>query len=164
MAIFSGPSEKNIYNVCSRWQRKTSCLCQYCHLPFRGAHGEDIRVRIVLMSLAYLSLIIAAAGAVLPLLPTTPFVLLAAFFATKGSPGFAQWLENHPRFGPMIAGWRAERAVPTHAKVLACITMIISWSVLALLGMSVVALAVTGLLFAGVASYLVSRPALRPHE
>lgn len=61
--------------------------------------------------LAYISITLAAAGVVLPLLPTTPFVLLAAFFASKGSPAFAQWLEDHPRFGPAIDQWRTRRAV-----------------------------------------------------
>ena len=122
--------------------------------------GEIIWVRIVFIALAYLSVIIAAAGVILPLLPTMPFVLLAAFFASKGSPGFAQWLEHHPKFGPMIERWRTGRAVPTHAKVLACITMVISWAILMVLGMSVAVLAITGLLFAGIASYLVTRPAL----
>ena len=52
--------------------------------------------------LAYMSVGLAAAGVVLPLLPTTPFVILAAFFASKSSPAFARWLEDHPTFGPAI--------------------------------------------------------------
>lgn len=116
-------------------------------------------MRIVFIALAYLSLIIAAAGVVLPLVPTTPFALLAAFFASKGSPRFAQWLEHHPRFGPMIDRWRSGRAVPTQAKVLACITLVISWGLLMALGMSAVVLVITGLLFACLAFYLITRPA-----
>src|SRR5690554_7882794 len=62
--------------------------------------------------LAYISALLGLAGVVLPLLPTTSFVLLAAFFASKGSPAFALWLEQHPAFGPAIEQWRAPRAIP----------------------------------------------------
>lgn len=108
--------------------------------------------------LAYISVVIAAVGVVLPLLPTTPFVLLAAFLASKGSPQFAQWLEGHPKFGPAIKQWRTNRVVPVQAKVLACSMMAISWGILIFTGMSGVVLAITGLFFIGIAGYLVTRP------
>jgi uncharacterized membrane protein YbaN (DUF454 family) len=116
-------------------------------------------VKTVFIILAYLSAITAAAGVVLPLLPTTPFVLLAAFFASRGSPAFAQWLEDHPRFGPLIDRWRTERAVPARAKLLACFTMAISWAILIVLGTSGLILAITGLFFVGISYYLITRPA-----
>lgn len=116
-------------------------------------------MKTVFIILAYLSVITAAAGVVLPLLPTTPFILLAAFFASRGSPAFAQWLEDHPRFGPLIGRWRTERAVPARAKALACVTMAISWAVLIVLGTSGVILAIAGLFFVGISYYLLTRPA-----
>src|SRR5690554_7898635 len=69
--------------------------------------------------LAYISALLGLAGVVLPLLPTTPFVLLAAFFASKGSPAFALWLEQHPAFGPAIEQWRGRRVIPPNARLLA---------------------------------------------
>ena len=66
-----------------------------------------------------LSLALGVAGIVLPLLPTTPFVLLAAWCFTRGSPRWEAWLLAHPRFGPMVADWRAQRAIPRRAKWLA---------------------------------------------
>jgi len=108
--------------------------------------------------LAYISVTLAAAGVILPLLPTTPFVLLAAFFASKGSPAFAQWLEDHPRFGPAIDQWRTRRAVPGRAKVLACGMMALSWGILALFGASAMTLAISGVFLSGTACYLVTRP------
>lgn len=108
--------------------------------------------------LAYISTGLAIAGVVLPLLPTTPFVLLAAFFASKGSPAFAEWLETHPTFGPAIDQWRSRRAVPGRAKALACCMMAFSWSVLWLLGTPTAVLAISGLFLCVTALYLVTRP------
>jgi len=75
----------------------------------------------------------AAAGAVMlatgvvgvfvPLLPTTPFVLLAAFCFSRGSERCERWLLAHPRLGPIVHDWRAHRAVPWRAKQLAWLMM-----------------------------------------
>jgi len=108
--------------------------------------------------LAYLSIALAAIGVVLPLMPTTPFVLLAAFFASKGSPAFASWLEGHSSFGPAIRNWRRNRVIPLMAKALACIMMTLSWGLLFFMGAAGIVLAVSGIFMAGVASYLLTRP------
>ncbi|RBP27561.1 hypothetical protein DET50_11446 [Marinobacter pelagius] len=108
--------------------------------------------------LAYISAGLAVVGVVLPLLPTTPFVLLAAFFASKGSPAFAQWLDAHPRFGPAIDNWRLRRAVPVSAKVLACSMMALSWAMLLLMGASLMVLGIVGVCLAATACYLLTRP------
>jgi len=108
--------------------------------------------------LAYVSLGLAAIGVVLPLLPTTPFVLLAAFFASKGSPAFASWLEEHPSFGPAIRDWRRNRVIPLKAKVLACSMMTLSWGLLFVAGAAATVLAVSGIFLLGVAGYLLTRP------
>ncbi len=108
--------------------------------------------------LAYISAGLAVVGVVLPLLPTTPFVLLAAFFASKGSPAFAQWLDDHPRYGPAIDQWRTRRAVPARAKVLACSMMALSWGMLLALGASGVVLGFSGVFLCGTACYLLTRP------
>ncbi|MDN6319739.1 MAG: YbaN family protein [Marinobacter sp.] len=108
--------------------------------------------------LAYISIALAAIGVVLPLLPTTPFVLLAAFFASKGSPAFASWLEGHPSFGPAIRDWRRNRVIPLTAKVLACSMMMLSWGLMFFMGAAGIVLAISGVFLAGVASYLLTRP------
>ena len=73
-----------------------------------------------------LCLITGVTGIVLPLLPTTPFVLLAAFCFSRGSARYEQWLLTHPRFGPMVRDWRAHRALPLRAKQLATVMMTVS--------------------------------------
>lgn len=72
------------------------------------------------------SLATGVVGIVLPMLPTTPFVLLAAFCFARGSARYEHWLLNHPRFGPMVRDWRANRAVPLRAKQLAWVMMVVS--------------------------------------
>ncbi|WP_300213383.1 YbaN family protein [Rhodoferax sp.] len=73
-----------------------------------------------------LCLLLGVIGIVLPLLPTTPFVLLAAYCFSLGSARYEQWLLTHPRFGPMVRDWRSQRAVPLRAKQVAWTTMAIS--------------------------------------
>jgi len=73
-----------------------------------------------------LSLLLGVIGIALPLLPTTPFVLLAAYCFSLGSARYEQWLLNHPRFGPMVRDWRSQRAVPLRAKQVAWGTMTLS--------------------------------------
>lgn len=108
--------------------------------------------------LAYISAGLAALGVVLPLLPTTPFVILAAYFASRGSPAFAAWLEQHQTFGPAIEQWRQRRAVPLKAKLLALAMMMASWSMLLLLGSPALVLTISGLFLLAVAVYLMTRP------
>lgn len=114
-------------------------------LTFVEAMQREIAVgKTVFRILAYISVVITTVGVVLPLLPTTPFVLLAAFFASKGSPELAQWLEGHPNFGQAIEQWRTGRVVPAQAKILACSMMANSWTILIFSGMSGLILAITG--------------------
>jgi uncharacterized membrane protein YbaN (DUF454 family) len=73
-------------------------------------------MRLVYLGLGGLSLLLAAAGAVLPLLPTVPFVLLAAFCFARGHPPIEAWLLRHRTFGPHIAAWRARGAISRKGK------------------------------------------------
>lgn len=74
-------------------------------------------------ALALASLVIGVIGIFVPLLPTTPFLILSAWAAGKGWPQFEAWLLAHPRLGPPIRRWREHRAVPRRAKWLATLTM-----------------------------------------
>lgn len=69
---------------------------------------------------------IGAIGAVLPLLPTVPFLLLALFCFARGNPVWEQRLLAHPRYGPMLVDWRERRAIPRRAKFAALAAMAIS--------------------------------------
>jgi uncharacterized membrane protein YbaN (DUF454 family) len=69
--------------------------------------------------LALASLAVGFIGLFLPVLPTVPFVLLAAWAAGKGWPRLEEWLLAHRHFGRPIRDWRASGAVPRRAKVVA---------------------------------------------
>lgn len=78
--------------------------------------------------LAVLALATGVVGIVLPILPTAPFLIVAAWAASKGSPRLEAWLLEHRIFGPHIRRWRARGAVPRRAKWTATILMAISLS------------------------------------
>ncbi|SEO16821.1 YbaN family protein [Pseudomonas sp. NFACC39-1] len=75
--------------------------------------------------LAYISLAIGLLAIVVPGLPTTEFILLAAWAATRSSPRLSAWLENHRLFGPMLRNWRNGKVVPRRAKVAASVSMLL---------------------------------------
>jgi hypothetical protein len=75
--------------------------------------------------LAYVSVGIGLIAIVVPGLPTTEFILLAAWAATKSSPRLSAWLENHRLFGPMLSNWRNGKLVTRRAKVSASLSMLL---------------------------------------
>lgn len=79
--------------------------------------------RLIWIAIAYLALGLGIVGIFLPGLPTTPFVLLAAWAAAKGSRRLHAWLLEHRVFGPMVRDWQARGAVSRKAKRMATITM-----------------------------------------
>src|SRR3546814_19495393 len=74
--------------------------------------------------LAYTSLAIGLIAIIVPGLPTTGFILLAAWAATRSSPRLSTWLENHRLFGPMLHNWRNGKVIPRRAKVGATASML----------------------------------------
>ena len=72
----------------------------------------------VFVILGSLSLGLGILGIFVPLLPTTPLLLLAAALYFKSSPRLYAWLVGHPRLGRYILSFREHRAIPLHAKVL----------------------------------------------
>ena len=74
---------------------------------------------------AWAMLALGVIGIVLPGLPTTPFILLAAWGAARGSQRLHDWMQTHRLFGPMIRDWEASGAVSRRAKWAATITMLV---------------------------------------
>ncbi|MEA9808756.1 YbaN family protein [Xanthomonas campestris pv. raphani] len=75
--------------------------------------------------LAYASLATGIVGIFVPGLPTTVFVLISTWAASRGSERLHRWLMAHPRFGPAIVEWQTYRAVSRKAKWMATLTMTI---------------------------------------
>lgn len=118
--------------------------------------------RFVWRTLAYGCIGLGTAGLVVPLLPTTPFLLVAAWAAPKGSPRLARWLWQHPRIGPTLHAWKEQRAVPRRAKRLAMVLLLFSWLVLWLGSAPSGVLGLTAVMFIGVATFLLTRPDATP--
>ncbi len=98
-------------------------------------------------------------GAVVPLMPTTIFLILAAACFTRSSPPLEHWLLDHPRFGPTLTAWRRSGAIGARAKVAACTGMALG------LGLFWFGAHPNALVFAGVAlalaacaAFVISRP------
>ena len=72
-------------------------------------------------------------GLFLPLLPTTVFVLLAAWAFARSSPRFHAWLLGHRTFGPLLHHWQVERGLTRRSKRVAVLSILISFAVSILL-------------------------------
>lgn len=110
--------------------------------PFRFEHDSLTRRQLsysavmfrkatqwLFIALGWLALGIGTIGIFVPLLPTTPLVLLAAFFFSKGSTRLHQWLTNHPSIGHYVRDWEAEQVIPPIGKWASTLTMVpmVSW-------------------------------------
>jgi uncharacterized membrane protein YbaN (DUF454 family) len=74
-------------------------------------------MRIFLIIVGSVSLVLGLLGVFLPVLPTTPFLLLSAALWVKSSPRLYEWLLNHRIFGDYIRNFRENRAIPLRAKI-----------------------------------------------
>jgi uncharacterized membrane protein YbaN (DUF454 family) len=81
-------------------------------------------VRWLLWLAGTVSLVLGLIGVVLPGLPTTPFVLLAAACYAKASPRLHGWLLNHRILGPMVRDWEQHRSLTRRSKTVAITSMV----------------------------------------
>jgi len=119
-------------------------------------HRVDMRFFWITLGLAALAL--GTAGLVLPLLPTTPFMLLAAACFAKSSPRLHDWLISHRLFGPAIRDWRDYRSISPKAKRMALTAMTAALGLSLMLGLGWRVLAVQALVLMVMGSWIWTRP------
>jgi uncharacterized membrane protein YbaN (DUF454 family) len=110
------------------------------------------------LALGYTSLVLGIIGIVLPLLPTTPFVILAAWCFARSNPALAKWLYEHPRFGTLLTTWRDQRAIPPRAKIYALLMLALSYVISVWLIRSPYVPFILAVIMGSVALYIVTRP------
>ena len=107
---------------------------------------------------------LGAVGLVLPLIPTVPFMLLAAFCFSKSSDRMHDWLVSHDIFGPGIRNWRENGAISRPAKVLATLSIGLVFGISVAMGVPLILLGIQLAVLGAVLVFIWSRPAGSPIE
>jgi uncharacterized protein len=105
-----------------------------------------------------IALAVGVAGIVLPLVPTTPLLLLTAFCFARSSPRLEMWLIEHPRLGPPIRDWRAEGAISARGKALALIAIAATFALSLALRLPAHVLLIQAVTLGAVILFIVTRP------
>jgi len=115
-----------------------------------------------LCAIGCISLVLGIAGIVLPILPTTPFLLLTAACFAKGSDRFYRWLINHPWFGEYIENYRSGRGMPMKTKITTIALLWLSIGTSVIFFVDFFPAKIVMLVIAScVSCYLITRPTLR---
>ena len=109
-------------------------------------------------TLGILSLSLGYVGILIPGLPTTVFILIAAWAFSKCSDRFTEWLENHRLFGPMILNWKTYRGLSRRAKKLAILMIVPTFALTIFLVFSLVGDLIFGLFGLALCVWLATRP------
>lgn len=115
-------------------------------------------MRALWLGLGLLAVALGVVGLVLPVLPTTPFMLLAAGCFAKSSPRLHEWLITHRIFGPPLRNWAERGAIAPGAKRAAALAMGAVFAVSLLLRLPLWALAVQGVAMGGALTFILTRP------
>jgi uncharacterized membrane protein YbaN (DUF454 family) len=137
-----------------------------CMAPEPSADTRTLSApaRWLLLALAWVCILLGIVGIVLPVMPTVPFLLVAAWAASRSSPRLHRWLHTHPRFGHLLLDWEAYRAVPRSGKWIATVMMAASAATMLMVvpqKWMLVALGVVGAM-AALLYWLWRRPEHRP--
>jgi uncharacterized membrane protein YbaN (DUF454 family) len=110
------------------------------------------------LALGWLCVVLGLIGAILPILPTTVFFILAAFFFTKGAPRLRHWLISHPAFGPPIQNWENTGSIAPRIKVVALTMMGVTLAISIAFAMPLKIIIIQSLCMSAAALYILTRP------
>jgi uncharacterized membrane protein YbaN (DUF454 family) len=119
--------------------------------------------RITWLVVGFVALALGALGIALPLLPTTPFILLAAFAFAQSSEKLHQWLLDHNVFGPLIDNWQRHGAISRRAKLLSVVSMAAVLVISVAMALPMVVIVVQVVVLGAAALFILTRP-LPPEE
>ncbi len=122
-------------------------------------------VRWIYFSLGWVFFGLGVLGAFLPVLPTTPLMILALWAFSKSSPRFHDWLYTHKIFGPPLQRWQEHRVIPVIAKIAAVGAMTASLAYLVFFTATPwLYLMLTAVLMAAGATYILTKPSRAPGD
>ncbi|MEM1188394.1 MAG: YbaN family protein [Pseudomonadota bacterium] len=117
-----------------------------------------IHRRVFWFTIGAAAMVLAVLGVALPLLPTTPFLLVAAYAFAQSSQRCHDWLMRHRLFGPMIADWRAHRAISRRVKVVSLLSMVAIFALSVVAGAPGMVLVIQALVLSTSATFVATRP------
>ncbi|HEX8705966.1 MAG TPA: YbaN family protein [Myxococcaceae bacterium] len=121
------------------------------------------RLKPLFLAIGFVCVGLGGLGAVLPLLPTTPFLLIALWAFSRSSDRFHHWLYTHPRFGPRLQAWHEHGVVPVKVKASALSAMGVSLVLMVFVArVKWPVIAVSAALMLIGATYVLSRPSRPP--
>lgn len=115
-------------------------------------------MRVVWAVCGVLSVCFGALGVFLPLLPTVPFMLLAAFCFARSSPQLHHWLITHPMFGPPIIDWQERGAISRRGKIAATVSIAAVFGISLVLGLRLNLLLIQAAVLGAVLTFIWTRP------
>lgn len=114
--------------------------------------------KLIYLVLGWCAVALGALGILLPVLPTTPFMILAAFLFAKGSPRARKWLVEHAHFGPHIRNWEQCGSIAPRAKRMALAAMAAVFVISLILGLNWRILVIQAICLSGAAVFILTRP------
>jgi uncharacterized protein len=95
---------------------------------YEGANTSPFK-RFILLAIGWFFVAVGAIGVFLPVLPTTPFLIISLWAFSRSSRRFHHWLYTHRWYGPYLVAWDRYRVIPVQAKVMSVTFMAMGWSI-----------------------------------
>ena len=122
-------------------------------------------MRLVYFGLGWVFVALGVIGLIMPMMPGTVFLIVAAWCFARSSPRFEAWLLNHPTMGKPLRDWRAAGAIPRSGKIMACVGMMLGFTTFYFTVAPTLPIALgVAAGFLACAAYVVSRPAVAEQD